>query len=265
MNQMLFTTSWDDGSVHDLRVAELLTRYGIPGTFYVPIHFNGRGDKFSEYRRRLNEKELIELSHSHEIGAHTVHHTELSSLSDPEAMKELTESKKALEDITGKPISMFCFPRGDYSERTIELVRKAGFAGARTTKKLFSALPQDPYQIGVSIQAAPFPLRKKNASSFYYGRLFDPTKSYIPKIFTLPSLWPKLFSWKMLSRGFFDYALKNGNYFHLYGHSWELEKYGMWQELESFLKFVKEHPNVTYLSNSEVIEHIGMKNLAGTV
>lgn len=256
MNQLIFTTSWDDGSVQDIRLAELLTRYGIKGTFYIPIHFNGRGDKFSEYNRRLNEKELIELSKYHEIGAHSVHHKMLSNLSDSEIMEELVESKEILEKTIEKQVPMFCFPRGDYTERTIELVKKAGFIGARTTKKLFYTLPQDPYHIGVSIQAAPFPLRKKNTSSFYYGRLFDPTKSYIPKIFAMPSLWPHIFSWKMFSRGFFDYILKNGNYFHLYGHSWELEKYGMWQELESFFKFVTEHTNVTYLSNSKVIPYI---------
>ena len=33
---LTITTSWDDGHPMDLRVAELLTRSGLPGTFYVP-------------------------------------------------------------------------------------------------------------------------------------------------------------------------------------------------------------------------------------
>ena len=31
------TTSWDDGHPLDLRVAELLAKYGLQGTFYVPM------------------------------------------------------------------------------------------------------------------------------------------------------------------------------------------------------------------------------------
>lgn len=254
--KIYFTTSWDDGSVQDLRLAELLTKYGIKGTFYIPINFAGKGNKLSEYKRRLSDKEIFELSKYHEIGAHTVNHKILSALSDFEAMQELVDGKKILEKIIGKRVKMFCFPRGDYSERTVELVRKAGFIGARTTKKLSFTLPKDQFQMGVSIHVAPFPLRKKDASSYYYARILDPIKSYMPKIVSMPSVWPKLFSWKMFSNGMYDYSVKNDNYFHLFGHSWELEKYGMWNDLESFLKFVKEHKNVMYLSNSEIIENV---------
>jgi hypothetical protein len=31
------TTSWDDGHPSDLRVAELLIKHGLRGTFYVPM------------------------------------------------------------------------------------------------------------------------------------------------------------------------------------------------------------------------------------
>ncbi len=31
------TTSWDDGHPLDFRVAELLSKYGLRGTFYIPM------------------------------------------------------------------------------------------------------------------------------------------------------------------------------------------------------------------------------------
>jgi len=34
------TTSWDDGSVIDLRLGALLTKYGMEGTFYIPNYSN---------------------------------------------------------------------------------------------------------------------------------------------------------------------------------------------------------------------------------
>ena len=36
MKQTYITTSWDDGHQLDLRVAELLTKYRLHGTFYIP-------------------------------------------------------------------------------------------------------------------------------------------------------------------------------------------------------------------------------------
>ena len=34
---ILITTSWDDGHPLDLRLAELLHKYDVPATFYIPV------------------------------------------------------------------------------------------------------------------------------------------------------------------------------------------------------------------------------------
>ena len=36
MSRLIVTTSWDDGSIQDLKLGELLMKYGIKGTFYIP-------------------------------------------------------------------------------------------------------------------------------------------------------------------------------------------------------------------------------------
>src|SRR4051794_21779274 len=33
---VFITTSWDDGHPLDIRIAELLAKYDLPGTFYIP-------------------------------------------------------------------------------------------------------------------------------------------------------------------------------------------------------------------------------------
>ena len=38
----LVTTSWDDGHPLDIRLAEMLARYGVLGTFYIPMHYGRR-------------------------------------------------------------------------------------------------------------------------------------------------------------------------------------------------------------------------------
>src|SRR5439155_1135405 len=146
---LTITTSWDDGHPMDLRVAELLTRYGLPGTFYVPL---------SNSRPTLSTAEIRGLSQQFEIGAHTVNHVRLTALADSEAQEQVTDSKKQLEDILGKPCSIFCFPGGSYSKIHFRMLREAGFVGARTVKLLSLERPCAIDEIAViptTIQAYP--------------------------------------------------------------------------------------------------------------
>ena len=75
---MIFTTSWDDGYFSDLRIAELLTAYHAKGTFYVC-------PQAQHNQPMLNKAQILELSRTHEIGAHTIHHPKLSRIPISEA------------------------------------------------------------------------------------------------------------------------------------------------------------------------------------
>lgn len=71
------------------------------------------------------------------IGAHTMTHPILAKLDDAAARHEIQESKRVLEDVTGGRIGLFAYPNGkpaqDYSLRSVELVREAGFDAAVAT------------------------------------------------------------------------------------------------------------------------------------
>ena len=41
---MHFLTSWDDGNILDLKVATLLQKYNLPGTFYIVGDLIGKKD-----------------------------------------------------------------------------------------------------------------------------------------------------------------------------------------------------------------------------
>ena len=246
MNKISFTTSWDDGSVLDLKIADLLSHYSIKGTFYIPEKFDSKDGKHSAYNRRLTEDEIRSIALSHEVGGHSLAHCKLTDIPLKEAQSEIVGSKDFLEKIIGYPIKMFAYPWGKFDEQIASLTKQAGFKGARTTQKLSIKEAEGRFLMDMTVICQPFPLRKLNVNQYYWRRIFDPMHAYAPKQFA--------FSWQSLARKWFKKALNEGNYFHLSGHSWELEKYNMWQELESFLKFVKEHNNIAYLSNSEVIE-----------
>ena len=69
-----------------------------------------------------------------EIGAHTMTHPILASLSTPCAEAEIEQSKARLESMLGTPVKAFAYPFGmpglDFSTRDSESVRKAGLAVA---------------------------------------------------------------------------------------------------------------------------------------
>lgn len=61
------------------------------------------------------------------VGAHTVSHPSLPSLSTAGQRAELDGSRRALEDITGQPIHRLAYPFGDYDDRSEALARELGF------------------------------------------------------------------------------------------------------------------------------------------
>ena len=139
-----------------MRIAELLSRYELTGTFYISRAFAHEG---------LSSGEIRELSLRHEIGGHTTTHPNLTKISEAEARREIAENKQFLEETVGKKISMFCYPYGFYNDAVKKIVRESGFVGARTTRA-FSRTPlADPYELHTTVHAYPFPLRKKDSSS----------------------------------------------------------------------------------------------------
>jgi peptidoglycan/xylan/chitin deacetylase (PgdA/CDA1 family) len=70
------------------------------------------------------------------IGAHTVSHPILSRVGAEQAWTEIHDSKVAIERALGAAVRGFAYPNGgagDYTESTVELVRRAGFDHAVTT------------------------------------------------------------------------------------------------------------------------------------
>jgi peptidoglycan/xylan/chitin deacetylase (PgdA/CDA1 family) len=86
----------------------------------------------------LTREMVYSLSHEGiEIGGHTITHPILTSLTDEEARYEITESKRQLEEITGKPVRLFAYPNGkvgmDFDERHVAMAKESGFTAAFTT------------------------------------------------------------------------------------------------------------------------------------
>lgn len=222
MKPIFVTTSWDDGHTLDVRLAELLKKYGIKATFYIAPK-----DYESTPEERLTDAQIKTLSESFEIGAHTMTHAHLTKISDHDAKKEIEDSKHYLESITGQPVTAFCYPRGEYKKKHVEMVHAAGFLYARTVQRN-----------SIALNDAPLEARTTVNTYNHYSDLSNITRN---------------FQWDALAKARFDEVQKNGGVFHLWGHSWEIEEHNDWEKLESVLAYISHKPNVQYVTNSEFL------------
>lgn len=218
MEKAIVTTSWDDGHPLDLKLAEMLGKYDIPATFYIPIE--------CAKRRCMNPDEIREIGESFDIGGHTYHHVDLTRISIKEAGKEIVESKVRLEEITGRESLSFCYPHGRFSDEVVNIVEQAGFMGARTVRSLTRSI-KDPFKMDNTVHAANwwFAPYIKHSMASRDLRLFG---------FMLRS---NLFfkSWDRIAIETLDFVIKNGGVWHLWGHSWEIDSNKDWGRLEEVL------------------------------
>lgn len=100
-------------------------------------------------RLALSREEMLEMAPHVDFGSHTRTHPILTQCSDDEALDEIEGSRHELERLLGAPVRHFCSPNGDWGEREVELVRKAGYDSARTTDVGWVGPETDPYRIPV--------------------------------------------------------------------------------------------------------------------
>jgi hypothetical protein len=85
------------------------------------------------------------------------------------------------------------------------------------------------------------------------GGLFD----YVTRLIYLES-------WISMGKILFDQALKEGGVWHLYGHSWQIEEMGLWDDLKEILDYVCGREGVLYLTNAEALTFLPGKTPAPT-
>ena len=199
-------TSWDDGYEKDIGLAQMLKSHNIPGIFYIPNQI----PNFSP-EDVISEDAIKQLHRDgFEIGGHTFSHpNDLKLLEGSKLRDQIVKNKEWLENIIGAPITKFCYPSGRYNDATIEVLKELGFKEARTVVVMNTTKPENPFRTATSVHV--YPHRKE-----YGGR-----------------------SWGEVARDLYKKAIKKeGGYFHLWGHSWEIEKFRLWEELDEFFECI---------------------------
>jgi peptidoglycan/xylan/chitin deacetylase (PgdA/CDA1 family) len=132
-----------DDATNETRIAvERLAGLGIPASVYVTIGEIGRPGM-------LPRAGIVEMSGlpGIEVGAHAFNHRRLDELAAAELLREVADSKAALEDLIQRPVTSFAYPHGSYNRRARDAVVAADYACAAAVKNALSHPADDPFAL----------------------------------------------------------------------------------------------------------------------
>ena len=198
---MKVLASWDDGSKFDLKMAELMNKYGIQTIFYWPGLLNLAKNVDSP----MTDKDYKEIAGQFEIGSHGMSHQPMKKMSIATVGMEIHESKKKLQDLTGQSIDSFAYPKNSFSSLTKALIKGADYKSARTSIPGWLSPGEDPFVTQCTVQIG--------IDRIEYGE-----KSW------------ELFAEEMLEK------VDDSSVYHIFGNSWDVEVNNDWDALENLLK-----------------------------
>jgi peptidoglycan/xylan/chitin deacetylase (PgdA/CDA1 family) len=128
--------SFDDGyqDVAD-NALPILREHGFAATVYIPTGVTDGRARFTWYDEQpslMRWETIRELDAQGTLTfeAHTVTHPNLLQLADDDALREIVDSKRELEERLDRTVSSFCYPAGLFGDRERRFVEDSGFASA---------------------------------------------------------------------------------------------------------------------------------------
>lgn len=203
---------WDDGVDDDVRLTEILRRYGAKATFNIcpATHSRQRttGWKFKDIKPvwKLALPELTKVYSGFTVANHSANHLHMTRVHPEVARFEIFEGKDRLEQLVGYEVKGFAYPFGEFNDTVAALVREAGHAYGRTIER--------------SSQVVPCPDLMTLAPSCH---------------FLDSDFWLR-----------FEAAKSQGTPFYFWGHSFELVTESDWLDFESVIARLGRDPDVIW-------------------
>lgn len=221
-----FTMSYDDGVQQDVRLIEIMRKNGVKGTFNIGAGlFAKEGTVYPEgqVHRRMTLNECLKAYEGDdiEVAVHGYRHPFLESLPTPNAVLEIIEDRKGLEDAFQTVIRGMAYPFGTYSDDVVDILRLCGIAYSRTVES---------------------------------RRNFDMPKDWLRLGATCHHNDPKLME---LSKEFLEGSVKRDPWlFYLWGHAYEFEGNDNWDVIERFLAEIGNRKDIWYATNIEIYDYV---------
>lgn len=135
-----FVITFDDGFYDNyLYGFDIFKKFNLKPIIFLIAGFIGSNKIWPRYKnfekdRFLKWEEVEEmLKEGVEFGSHTLTHPDLTKIPEEKIREEIINSKKLIEDKTGREILYFCYPFGRFNQKVIEIVKEAGYKGAVIT------------------------------------------------------------------------------------------------------------------------------------
>lgn len=221
------TFSYDDGVTQDIRLIELLNKYGLKCTFNLNSELLGeKGILRRENQRivhyKIHPDDVKSVYEGHEVAVHTLTHPNLTQLDDAQIIRQVEQDRLNLSELVGYEVIGMAYPCGGVNndDRTAKIIQEnTGVKYSRTITCNNSFSLQDN-------------LYRFNPSAYHLD--FDNLMS--------------------LGQQFVDLEAKTPQIFYVWGHSYEMDyRPDYWIRLEEFFKLVSNRSDIFYGTNKEVL------------
>lgn len=201
---MKIIASWDEGNTYDNRVADLMIKYQIPTIFYWPsIILESKNFAFASSWLTIDECKKI--ANQFEIGSRGYSGRSFKKMNLEQISNEIGNSKKAIEDFTGKAIESYSYPKNSLNNVSKTLVKGNGYTNARTMYTGYLQNGIDKFEQNCTVQVAINKIEYNNISWLLYAE-------------------------KMKNKA------DENSIFHFFGNSMDCETFYQWENLENMIK-----------------------------
>ena len=220
------TFSFDDGSLHDIKLIEILNKYNLKATF----NLNSNLSDTHKFRNDI-DCSILDLSKfkdiykGHEISTHTYNHPHLEDLNKEEIKEEYLKDINSLGKTFGlENIKGSAYPYGTYSLETLEVLNELNIKYSRTTRSI------------------------SNFNLPFNFLLWNPTTHYLNERVNLLTQKFKTTNEEL--------AL-----YYLWGHSYELAVHNKFDKFESLCKELSNIQDAYFATNIEIYDYVNSANL----
>lgn len=222
----VLTLSYDDGMVQDIRLVEIMNKYGLKGTFNINTGKYLPEDEMRERfcgRLKLSEAKELYANSGHEVAVHSLNHPFLEKLNVENILFEIMEDRKNIEKEYNQISRGMAYPFGTYNDKVLEVLKAAGICYSRTVK---STEKFDFPENWLTLHPT---CHHTNSKLMELAKTFVEGKSY--------------------------YLFENWM-FYLWGHSYEFDDNDNWNVIEEFSEFVGGRDDIWYATNIEIYDYV---------
>ncbi len=216
------TLSYDDGVLPDKRLSEIMSKYGLKGTFNInSALYLAEDSEDNGVNRRLKLSEAKDVYKGNEVAVHSYTHPFLEELDESEMIYEIVEDRKAIERDFGVITKGMAYPMGTYDDRVVNVLKCCGISYSRTTKTTeWFKMPENWLTL--------HPTCHHN----------NPRLMELAERFVEGNNWGKVWM------------------FYLWGHSYEFNDRDNWEVIEEFAKYIGGRDNIWYATNIEIYNYV---------